>query len=261
MGDGSEKIITIKNVSFSYNAECILEDINLSVSRGDFLAIIGPNGSGKTTLLKLVLGLLAPQKGRVRVFGHAPSRVSDRIGYVPQQLNFRPDFPVTVINVVLLGLVSSRVKGWRFTRHEQERAREALGQVDMLGYQDRRISELSGGQLQRVIIARALVSRPSLLLLDEPTSNIDAQGQFCFYEFLGELNKSISIVIVSHDIHIVSTRVTSVACVNKNLYYSPRPELTREMLALLYGEHDKNCPASAALAEMLERFSVGRKDS
>ncbi len=247
-------IIQLENITCSYDRGPVLEDVCLSVPAGDFLAIIGPNGSGKTTLIKVILGLLHPQHGSVRVFGRNPESVSGRIGYVPQQLNFKPEFPITVEQVVRMGLAGSRGQGWRFTAEEKERSRQALERVEMQEYAGRRIKRLSGGQLQRVIIARALVSDPSLLLLDEPTSNLDPHGAFCFYEFLAELNRHITIVVVSHDIHIVSSKVKSVACVNKRLFYNPGPGMTPEMLSLMYGEHNEACPAGTTLSELSRRL-------
>lgn len=237
----SEPIIHVRDLSFAYQHEPVLEDVHLCVPAGDFLAVIGPNGSGKTTLLKLLLGVLTPQQGIVRVFGRPPGDAANEVGYVPQQIKVTPGFPITVLQVVLLGLLQGRSPGWRFTAAQRERACQALAQVEMLELRNRCVADLSGGQLQRVIIARALVGGPRLLLLDEPTANIDPHGRFCFFQFLARLNETITIVIVSHDIHIVTSRVKSVACVNRLVQYSPRAELTPEMLSLMYGEHSDTC--------------------
>ncbi len=255
-----EPIIRLENVSFSYNHQPVLEDVNLSVSPGDFLAVIGPNGSGKTTLMKIILGLLSAHSGRVEVLGGHPQDVARSIGYVPQQYDFKPDFPITVEQVVLMGLAHASRTGWRYNADDKKRAAAALEQVEMQELGARRIGELSGGQIQRVIIARALVAGPRLLLLDEPTSNIDPHGTFCFYEFLSDLNKFITIVIVSHDIHIVTSKVKSVACVNQRLFYNSRPELTPEMLTLMYGEHNETCPAGTTLNELSQRLGYPREE-
>jgi zinc transport system ATP-binding protein len=253
-----EPVVELDNICFSYNGEPVLEDVSLRVPAGDFLAVFGPNGSGKTTLLKILLGLLQPGRGRARVLGTVPQRAASRIGYVPQHVHVAPDFPVTVEDVVLMGLVHARRRSWRYSRDDRSRARRALERVEMLDYRSRIVSQLSGGQLQRVIIARALVSDPELLLLDEPTSDIDPHGTFCFYEFLERLNRHMTIVIVSHDIHIIATRVKSIACVNRRLHHNNRPGLTPDMLALMYGEHNETCPAGIAIDDLSQRLGYPR---
>jgi len=249
------------SVRFSYRAAPVLEDVSLRIDAGDFMAVIGPNGSGKSTLLKIMLGLLRPRQGRVRIFGTEPAGAAGSIGYVPQQLALHCDFPVTVLEVVLMGLVGRGTCGWRWSAQQRTRARDALARVDMVRMADQPFRCLSGGQRQRVVIARALVSEPQLLLLDEPTSNIDPQGAFCFYELLSELNRQITIVVVSHDIHIISAHVTSIAAVNRRLIYSAQPVVTEAMLALMYGTHRDTCPATESLRDMSRRLGPMRKDT
>jgi zinc transport system ATP-binding protein len=236
-------ILEVRNVTFSYERKPVLEDIHLTVNHGDFLAILGPNGGGKTTLLKIILGLLKPDKGAVRVWGRRGGQREQIIGYLPQRSSSRVDFPLTALDAVLMGLVASRRRGFFFERKERLRAREALDQVEMGNHEHTPLHQLSGGQRQRVFIARALVSDPELLILDEPTSNIDAQGKFCFYDFLGRLSHSITIIIVSHDVSLSIARLNRIACVNRWLLANSKPEITKEMLELLYGTHDSHtCP-------------------
>jgi zinc transport system ATP-binding protein len=236
--------VLLEGVSFSYGPSTILDSIDLSVAPGEFLAVLGPNGGGKTTMIKLILGLLKPGAGRVSVFGKDPGAILSKVGYVPQQSLIRPEFPVTVLDIVLTGLATRGELGWRFSSDQTRTAMEVLDRVGMLGLERKRYGDLSGGQKQRVLIARALVSGPKLLLLDEPTSNIDPQGKFCFYHFLEGLKDSITILAVSHDMGILASRLTSVACINRGLLYNSHPELTPEMITLLYGAHDeRSCPA------------------
>jgi zinc transport system ATP-binding protein len=236
--------VLLEDVSFSYGSTRVLDSVHLNVAQGEFMAVLGPNGGGKTTLIKLVLGLLKPAAGRVRVFGREPGAILSEVGYVPQQSLIRPEFPVTVLDIVLTGLSTRGKLGWRYAKDQKHTAMEVLDRVGMLGLEGKRFGDLSGGQKQRVLIARALVSGPKLLLLDEPTSNIDPQGKFCFYHFLEGLKDAITILAVSHDLGILASRLTSVACINRALLHNPHPELTTEMVTLLYGTHDaRSCPA------------------
>jgi zinc transport system ATP-binding protein len=229
-----DPIIEITDLSFAYNGQLVLDNVNLTIGEGDFIAMIGPNGGGKTTLLKLMLGLLKPKRGEIRVMGRRPARVSHQIGYVPQDVNINRRFPITALDVVLMGKLAP---GRRWSKNgEQDRhdALEALARIDMADFADRRIGELSGGQRQRVFIARALVTHPRLLLLDEPTASIDSRGQTEFYQLLKRLNDEVSIVVVSHDLLVISTYVKSVACVNRRLHYHQQAEITGDMLETMY---------------------------
>ena len=228
----SQPIIEIQNLSFAYNGQEVLKDVSLTIKQGEFLALIGPNGGGKTTLLKLILGLLDTDKGTIRVFGHPPRKASHRIGYVPQDVHINKHFPVTAMDVVLMGRLTSG-KGW--TRHSKEdrgAAQNALETVGMGDFIQRRIGRLSGGQRQRVFIARALATDPDVLLLDEPTASIDPQGQSDFYTLLKDLNETVTVVLVSHDLMILTSYVRSVACVNQQVHYHDEAEITEEMLTL-----------------------------
>ncbi len=227
-------IIEIKSLDFAYNGEVVLEDVNLSVRQKDFVAIIGPNGGGKTTLLKLILGLLTPAKGTVRVDGKSPQEASPCIGYVPQDVHMNRSFPITATDVVLMGKLDPKKRLSRRSAANRREAMAALERMEMAAHADRKIGMLSGGQRQRVFIARALITKPKLLILDEPTASIDTKGQADFFRLLKELNQDITVLVVSHDLLVISRYVKSVACVNKKLHYHDQAEITGEMLETMY---------------------------
>lgn len=230
----SDPIITIRNVTFSYNSAPVLKDVNLDIRKGDFTAVIGPNGGGKTTLVKLILGILKPDKGEIRIFGTAPKQAVSRTGYVPQDIHINRGFPISVLDVVRMGTVKG-AGGWgSFAKKSDTVVRNVLEQVEMWDFRSRRMDDLSGGQRQRVYLARALVSNPDILLLDEPMSNIDTEGQTDFYDFLKEVNSRITIIVVSHDTMILTSHAKSVACVNRQLFFHDAPEITKEMLEMAY---------------------------
>lgn len=212
-------MIDIKGVSFSYDKEPILQNISLSVKKDDFLAIIGPNGGGKSTLLKLMLGLLKPNKGEIKILGNAPCKKISQIGYVPQNTNINIDFPIKVIEIVMMGHVGSKRPLFGYGKDEVACAMGALAQVGMDRYADAKIGSLSGGQRQRVMIARALCAHPQILILDEPTSSIDVKGQREIYDLLKVLSESITIIVVSHDISVILEYANKVAHINKTLSY------------------------------------------
>jgi zinc transport system ATP-binding protein len=219
-----QSIIEIKKLSYRYEKDVVLEDINLTVPNGSFLAIVGPNGSGKSTLLKLILGLLKPQKGDILLFGQEINKFKDwqKIGYVSQKANsFNTGFPATVFEVVSSGLTKKLGLFKLFKKEHSQKVLEALEAVGMKKFSNRNIGELSGGQQQRVFIARALVSEPSLLILDEPTVGVDAENVNTFYQMLDDLNKNhdITLLLVTHDIGTISDKVSHVACLNKHLHF------------------------------------------
>lgn len=241
-----ESIIEINNLSYRYEKDTVLENINMTVPSGSFLAIVGPNGSGKSTLLKLLLNLLRLQKGEIRLFGQDITKFKDwqQIGYVSQKANsFNTGFPATVFEVVASGLTKKLGLFTFFKKEHAAEVIEALDAVGMKGYRDRNIGELSGGQQQRIFIARALVSEPRLLILDEPTVGVDAENVNSFYQMLGELNKNrkITLLLVTHDIGTISNKVTHVACLNKHLHFHGETkefeELRNEGVSQVYG-HD-----------------------
>ncbi|MDX4025404.1 ABC transporter ATP-binding protein [Aliarcobacter skirrowii] len=217
-------LIKIKNLFFKYQKTDILENVNLTIKDDDFLAIIGPNGGGKSTLLKLILGLLPLQSGKIEKYIK-----NSQIGYVPQNTNLNIDFPITALEVVLMGHVSSKKRIFGYSKDEISCALESLNQVGMKDYANKKIGDLSGGQRQRVFIARALCSNPKIMLLDEPTASIDVQGQQEIYELLRELNKSICIVVVSHDLSILLNYAKNVAHINRSLVYHSLDEVQKNV--------------------------------
>ena len=239
----NKTVIETQHLNFSYDQQPVIWGVNLRIQSGDFMAMIGPNGGGKTTLLKLMLGLLNADSGSIRILGKTPKDVSHRIGYVPQDIHINQNFPISSSDVVLMGKLKP-AKGWfRHSKEDRLAARQALEQVGMQKYRDQRIGQLSGGQKQRVLIARALVTDPDILFLDEPTASIDTKGQNEFYALLKELNHKITIIVVSHDLMVISRYVKSVACVNQRLHYHGQAELTGEMIEMMYDcKIEETCP-------------------
>jgi zinc transport system ATP-binding protein len=227
-------VAELRHVTVSLSGNVVLEDVCLDIEAGDYMAILGPNGSGKTTLLKVLLGLIEPDQGEVRVFGGPPRRARDRIGYVPQHSRFDLSFPIRVVDVVLMGRLGHDRLG-RPNARDRAAALSALERVEMQGIGRRPIGTLSGGQLQRVLIARALVQEPELLLLDEPTSSLDERVGHSVWELFEELSQEMTVVVVTHDIGAISRWVRSVACLNRVLHHHGTPELTPEILEATYG--------------------------
>jgi zinc transport system ATP-binding protein len=227
-------IVDLRSVSVEYGPTLALDDISLRVFENDFLALIGPNGGGKTTILKAILGLVAPSKGEVTVFGGKPSEARGRIGYVPQHTLFDMSFPISVWEVALAGTMGGKGFTGKYSRRDKDVALDCLDRVGMGEYRGRPIGDLSGGQRQRVLIARALASRPRLLLLDEPTASVDTQMESQFYELLGGLNDEVAIVLATHDIGVVSSHIKNLACVNQTLSYHPNAELDGDTLEGAY---------------------------
>lgn len=248
----SDPAIHLDNVSFTYGGDDVLRQVDLSLEPGAFLAVIGPNGGGKTTLIKLMLGLLTPRTGTVRIFGKNPARTMPCVGYVPQNTHFERGFPITVLDVVLLGLDRTHSRRFGFFQRFKHKAMETLSKVDMTRYADRRFDELSGGQRQRILVARALMSDPELLLFDEPTSNIDPSGKLCLFELLTGLTRDLTVVMVSHDLISASAGITDVAMVNKTLIQGT--EITPDMLQLVYGVHDSACPLDGYIKSLTNFF-------
>lgn len=230
----SEPAIELRGVCVSFGQRDVLQDIDFTVGRGEFLALIGPNGGGKTTLLRVILGLIRPQRGSVRVLGGKPSEMHGRIAYVPQFARFDLDFPIRVEAVVGMGCLG---KG-TLLRHGQDdgvQAGRKLEQLEIGHLAKRLVGGLSGGELQRVLIARALASDPEVLILDEPTASLDLQSADAFYELLERLSREMTVVLSSHDVSGVSARVGSIACLNRRLFFHPTSELTPDLLAAAYG--------------------------
>jgi zinc transport system ATP-binding protein len=229
-----EELVKLENIWAHYDGAAALEAVNLSIKQDDFLGIIGPNGGGKTTLLKVILGLIKPTSGKVIVLGGTPQRNRKFIGYVAQNSLFDHDFPISVQDVVLMGRYGKVGFVKRLSDDDRKAALKALLTVEMIDYKDKQIGRLSGGEQQRVLIARALVAEPKMLLLDEPTTGVDMPMQTEFYELLARLKHSMSIVLVSHDISAVSVYVDKIACLNHQLYYHGSKEVGPEILEATY---------------------------
>jgi zinc transport system ATP-binding protein len=230
----NKPVIDIKNLWFSFNGEPVLQNVNFTLHRKEFLAMIGPNGGGKTTLLKLILGLLKADRGEIRVLEQNPRQAAHRIGYVPQDVHINKNFPISVLDVVLMGRLRPGISWPHHKKDDRITALEALEKVEMEPFKNRHIDELSGGQRQRVFIARALVTEPEILILDEPTASVDAKGQAEIYTLLKSLNEKVTILVVSHDLLALSSYIKSVACVNRRVHFHGAAEVTEEMLEMAY---------------------------
>jgi len=226
--------VTISDLHFAYNGETVLHDVDLNIDVRDFVTIVGPNGGGKTTLLKLILGLLKPQRGAVAVMGRTPDRARARIGYMPQHTDFDQHFPITVQDVVLIGRLHEHRWFGRYNRRDRDAVVKALADVDLEDVLMRPFSTLSGGQRKRVLIARALATNPDLLILDEPTANLDPSAEKDLYRLLHRLNEHLTILMVSHDLNFVSSFVNRVVCVNRKVVVHPTGDVPAEMDAEFY---------------------------
>jgi zinc transport system ATP-binding protein len=236
-------LISLKDVSFYFDTEPVLDQISLDINKGDYLGIIGPNGSGKTTLLRLMLGLIQPASGTVSLFDHPVRNFHEwsRIGYIPQKAtHIESRFPFTVEEVVSLGRISKVGMLRPFRSSDRNSVSEALEQVDMLAFRKRLVTELSGGQQQKVFIAKGLVSNPAILILDEPTVGVDIKSQDEFYRLLSELNKErgMTLIVISHDIDVIANEVNSLACLNQTICYhgEPREFIKGDYLEKVYGQ-------------------------
>ncbi len=224
----SRKLIDIKSLSVSYNGDTVLKDVNLEVFSNDFIGVVGPNGGGKTTLVKAILGLIKPAKGNIhRTFS---SRLAGSIGYLPQVQKIDYKFPITVKDVVRSGLSdgSNMFKG---DQDSDARIKKTLQDMGVLGLIKKSIGSLSGGELQRVLLCRSIISDPELLILDEPNSFVDNKFERDLYEKLKQLNDKMAIILVSHDIGTISYYIKSIACVNKKLHYHKSNIITEDQLA------------------------------
>lgn len=230
------KILEIKDVSAGYGDEIVLKDVNLVINDQDFVGIIGPNGGGKTTLLKLIIGLIRPYRGSIMFFSEGEEKSHNSIGYLPQTSQTDPRFPISVIDVVLSGLMSKEGILGRYSGKQKKHAEDLLDQLGIYDLKNKNIGELSGGQLQRVYLCRAIIASPQLLMLDEPSTFVDTRFETDFYEILKKLNREMAIIVVSHDVGTISWYVKTIACVNRNLHYHPSNIITQEQLA------SYNCP-------------------
>ncbi len=226
-----EALIEIEHVTYGYENRPVLEDVSLAIVPQDFILVIGPNGGGKTTLLKLILGIMAPWSGTIRF----REGVRERLGYVPQSADFNRIFPISLFDMVLTGFMRSDNYMRRHTRQETEKTEAILEKLSLHDKRNANITDLSGGQLQRVLIARALVSEPLALFLDEPTTAMDATSQTDLLDLLTELQSQMSIVVVTHDPTPFTRSFRHIACLNRNLYYHGRGELDSKALEQVYG--------------------------
>lgn len=225
-------VVSLERVSFTYAGVDVLRDVSFDFYEGDFVGIIGPNAGGKTTLLKLILGLLRPGSGSIRVLGVSPDEARGLVGYVPQYAHFDRSFPIRVRTAVTMGTLG---RGRMRDTVANDAVDRALEQVELHEVADRQMGSLSGGQLQRALIARALVTEPRLLLLDEPTASLDTRIGRSVYELLEELADKITVVLVSHDIGVISRHVRTIACLNVEMHYHHSKHLTPEMIEAAYG--------------------------
>jgi zinc transport system ATP-binding protein len=228
-----ETAVSIKDLNFYYRQRKVLEDVNLQVPHKSFLAIIGPNGGGKSTLMRMILGLVIPFQGEVRVFGKEPKKARELMGYLPQHVSFLHDFPINVEETVLTGRYHGLFH--HYNQEDQEAVYKTLEKVGLEGLEHRQMGQLSGGQVQRVFLARALVRNPKLLLLDEPMSSVDPQMQSSFYRLLEKLKKEMTIILVTHDVGAVFDQVELIACLNQRLYYHGQAEGAGGVIEKMYG--------------------------
>ncbi len=229
-----EKLIELRDVTAGYGSKIALRDVTLDVWENDFLGIIGPNGGGKTTLLKVMLGLLPPVAGTVRFYDGGVKVPALKIGYLPQMSLIDKKFPISVREVIASGLSAEKPLFRSFSKEQKGRVDEVIGQMGLEELAGRAIGELSGGQLQRVLLGRSIVSRPRVLILDEPNSYVDKRFESRFYQLLGEINKESAIILVSHDIGTVLAMVKNIACVNETLHYHPGTNVSEEWLGEKY---------------------------
>jgi zinc transport system ATP-binding protein len=228
--------VHIDNLSVYYGQTPAISGVCLDVEEGAYLGIIGPNGGGKTTLLKAILGLIPTNSGTIQVYGKSPAKDRTLIGYVPQFAALDKRFPISLMEVVLTGRIKQGLSPfYKFTKEDKNVAYQMLEKVGIADLANRQISELSGGEFQRMLIARALAVKPKLLLLDEPTASVDVSSREQIYGLLKELNKNMTIILVTHDLLAISSEVNKLACLNGQLVYHGEPELTERIVTSLYG--------------------------
>jgi len=250
----NETVIAFDDVSYSYDTMRVVESARFEIHRRESVCLVGPNGGGKSTILKLILGLLAPGSGKITVFGTTPVKARTRIGYMPQFLEFDHQFPVIAMDIVLMGRLSNKIFGF-YSKSDRKKAIIALEKMGVADLANRQFAALSGGERQRVLIARALACEPELLLLDEPTANVDPAIEAQFYEILKTLVKEMTIVTVSHDLGFVSQIVNHVVCVNRSVRVHPTSELDGNLIKEIYGadlqivRHDHSCASAGHPAD------------
>lgn len=238
--------IEIRDLAFAYDDIQILCNVRLDIWQGDSICIVGPNGGGKTTLIKLILGLLAPDRGTIRIFGQRPEEARRRIGYVPQYANYDPQFPISVLDVVMMGRLAGGLRH-RYSPQDRDLAMAALARTGLADLAARPFASISGGQRQRTLIARALASGGDILILDEPTANIDHESELQFLDLLKGLNERMTILMVTHEVGFASSIFKRIACVNRQVVVHPTSQLTGRLIQEMYGgdlqmiRHDHRC--------------------
>lgn len=230
-----EAAVSFHRVNFTYTGSPVIVNATFSIARHTFTTIVGPNGGGKTTLIKLILGLLTPTRGSIEVLGTSPENARPQVGYMPQYLHFDPHFPATVMDIVLMGMLKKNRPIGPFGKRARSKALESLRRLGMEKFAHRHFASLSGGQRQRVLIARALATDPELLLLDEPTTNVDMAAEIDLFDLLQEMSDSMTCVVVTHDLGFVSQYVKEVICVNREVMVHETAHLTGEVVTKLYG--------------------------
>jgi zinc transport system ATP-binding protein len=248
--------IEVRNLWFAYEQRPVLEDVSFVLDQGDFLAIIGPNGGGKTTLLKLLLGILKPGKGSIRILGERVHDAKHRVGYVPQFTDVNVSFPISVQDIVLMGrLTRSRMGRW-YSREDRAKVSELLRRVGLWEQRRTAVGQLSGWQRQRLFIARALATDPEILFLDEPTASVDSEFETHLYDFLKEINERVTVVVITHDVGAISSYVKSVACVNHTLVFHNEGEISGEMVDMAY-----QCPVDLIAHGLPHRVLPSHEES
>ena len=228
-------IIQINGLSAGYDGKTVLHQVDLAVYEKDFLGIIGPNGGGKTTLIKCILGLHQPSEGSIRFYKNGQENPDMNMGYLPQYNTIDKKFPISVYEVILSGLSKQKSIFRRYSKEQHEQVRQMIARMGLEGMEERSIGSLSGGQLQRALLGRALVSNPEVVILDEPNTYIDKRFEAKLYSLLEEINKERAIILVSHDIGTVLKNVKTIACVNETVHYHPHTEVPTEWLEEHFG--------------------------
>ena len=228
--------INVENLTVWYGANLALSNINIKINPGEFLGLIGPNGGGKSTLLKTILGLIKPFSGEVSIFGYQPGKIKSLIGYIPQIISLNRNFPASVKDVVLMAKLPGKLIPFhRYTKKDKEEVNSLLNKLGIYHIKDKQISQISGGEFQKTLIARALATEPSILILDEPSASIDAKSKNQIYELLNELKGDKTIILVTHELSKIFYYTTTIACLNKTLVYYGEPALNETITKELYG--------------------------
>src|SRR6056297_3441871 len=229
--------VEIENLKVCYKDNCVLKNVNMKVAEGEFLGIIGPNGGGKTTLAKVILGIKKANAGNVLVYGMKPEKARGLVGYVPQFTTFEKDFPISVGEVVLTGLLGKAKPFRKYGKKELLKADAIMERVGISHLKKNGVKTLSGGETQKMLIARALAISPKILILDEPTASIDTKSKEAIYDLLKQLNSEMTIILITHDLGVISSYVESIACLNAELFYHGKSEINENII-----EHTFGCP-------------------